>query len=268
MISIITPVYNGERFVEQCILNVVAQKCSNLEHIFIDGGSTDKTLEIIASYASHNTHIRWISERDQGQSDAMNKGIRLSKGNILGFLNVDDYYEPDILNRINSIFNGLEDPSFVVGNCNIVNESGEVIVVNKPSRLKLRDLLILPKLTPYPCNPSAYFYHKSLHGLVGVYLETEHFAMDLDFILRAIQEANVYYFDEVWGNFRLCKGTKTFQDMRNGNMHYRIDSIVKKYRRDLSYRQKIEIYIISFFSSTKALISAIKKRFKQSPDRN
>ena len=97
MISIITPVYNGKRFIEFCIKNVIDQKCPNMEHIIVDGGSTDGTVEIIQRYAERYKHIRWVSEKDKGQSDAMNKGIRLAEGNIIGILNADDYYEPNVL---------------------------------------------------------------------------------------------------------------------------------------------------------------------------
>jgi glycosyltransferase involved in cell wall biosynthesis len=86
-----TPVYNGQRFIEFCIKNVIDQHCSHAEHIIVDGGSTDGTVEIIKSYAEKYPHIRWISEKDNGQSDAMNKGISMAKGEILGVLNVDDF---------------------------------------------------------------------------------------------------------------------------------------------------------------------------------
>ena len=89
-LSIITPVFNGIRFIESCIINVIEQKCPNLEHIIVDGGSTDGTVEIITSYAERYEHIKWVSEKDHGQSDAMNKGIAKALGSILGFLNVDD----------------------------------------------------------------------------------------------------------------------------------------------------------------------------------
>ena len=77
MLSIITPVYNGERFIEGCIENVISQNCMDCEHLIIDGGSIDRTITIIKKYAAKYSHIRWISEQDRGQSDAMNKGIKM-----------------------------------------------------------------------------------------------------------------------------------------------------------------------------------------------
>jgi glycosyltransferase involved in cell wall biosynthesis len=100
MISVITPVYNGDRFIESCIRMVIDQACSEAEHLIIDGGSSDRTVEIVQQYADRYPHIRWVSEPDAGQSDAMNKGIEMAKGDIIAMLNVDDYYEPNVLNRI------------------------------------------------------------------------------------------------------------------------------------------------------------------------
>ena len=78
MLSIITPVYNSERFIATCIEAVIKQDCVKLEHIIIDGGSTDQTVPIIRQYADRYPHIRWQSEPDRGQSDAMNKGIAMA----------------------------------------------------------------------------------------------------------------------------------------------------------------------------------------------
>jgi len=102
MISIITPVY-GERFIDSCIRVVIDQACLDFEHIIIDGGSTDRTVEIIKQYAEILTHPVDF-RKDNGQSDAMNKGIAMAKSLIL---NVDDFYEPDVLNRISEIFKAL-----------------------------------------------------------------------------------------------------------------------------------------------------------------
>ncbi len=116
MISVITPVYNGEKFIESCIQVVIDQNCPNVEHIImdVDGGSTDRTVEIIKKYAEKYPYIRWISEKDKGQSDAMNRGIAMAKGEILAILNVDDYYEPNVLNQISKIFETLPEPSLLM----------------------------------------------------------------------------------------------------------------------------------------------------------
>lgn len=100
LISIITVVFNGEKYLQQTIDSVVHQTYKNIEYIIIDGGSTDDTLNIIKA---NQTHIDfWISERDNGLYDAMNKGIRKAKGELIGMINSDDWYE---LNAVEIVVN-------------------------------------------------------------------------------------------------------------------------------------------------------------------
>ncbi|WP_414584585.1 glycosyltransferase family 2 protein [Scytonema sp. PCC 10023] len=265
MISVITPVYNGERFIESCIKVVIDQNCPDIEHIVVDGGSTDQTVEIIKQYAEKYPHIRWISEKDKGQSDAMNKGIAMARGEILAILNVDDYYEPNVLNRVAEIFKTLPEPSLLVGNCNLWNDDGEIFEVNKPARLKFTDLLLGWKINPFPANPSAYFYHTSLHQIIGNYPVDDHDAMDLHFILKAVQVATVKYVDELWGNFRVIKGTKTYHSNTNGQTIQRIEKILKIYRRDLPLFQQLQLGIKRDFLYIKDWILVRIKYFANKP---
>lgn len=248
MISIITPVYNGEKFIEACIKIVIDQSCRDIEHIIVDGSSTDRTVEIIKQYADKYPHIRWISEKDKGQSDAMNKGIAMAKGQVLGILNVDDFYEPDVLNQVLEIFRSLPEPSFLVGNCNIWNDEGNIFRINKPNNLNFLGLL---RRGNFPENPSAYFYHMSLHQKIGLYKVDEQYAMDYDFILRAVQVANIKYVNEIWGNFRFITGTKTFNDYQNDQGWLRYSNLISQYREKLSMRQKIQIFIREQISKAK-----------------
>ena len=240
MLSIITPVFNGEAHIETCISNVIEQNCPNVEHIIVDGGSKDRTVEVIKTFSNQYPHIRWISEKDTGQSDAMNKGIQMAKGEIVGFLNVDDFYEPDTLNRISELFKSLPEPSLLVGNCNIWNEKHELLYVNKPSNLRLEEIL---SGSPFPVNPSAYFYHKSLHSKIGNFETQEEYAMDVDFFLRALQVAHTMYVDEVWGNFFFCEGTKTYDDMHSDLAFKRLKKLFQKYRENLDPVSKFQSQI-------------------------
>ncbi|WP_138497667.1 glycosyltransferase family 2 protein [Nostoc sp. PA-18-2419] len=248
MISIITPVYNGEKFIEFCLQVVIKQNFSEVEHIIVDGGSTDKTIDVIKHYANQYSHIRWISEKDQGQSDAMNKGISLAQGAIIGILNVDDFYEPNVIRRIWELFQTLPEPSLIVGNCNIWDHRDRLIQVNKPKRLRTVNLLTEKQInddgiidTAYPVNPSAYFYHKSLHQQIGLYKVEEDYLMDLDFLLKAVRLAQVKYFNEIWGNYRYYPGTKTFGDITNGTSQTRIRQLFKEYAKTLSLIEQWEI---------------------------
>ena len=242
-LSIITPVFNGIRFIESCIVNVIEQHCPDVEHIIVDGGSTDGSVEIIKSCAERYGHIRWLSEKDKGQSDAMNKGIRLSKGTILGFLNVDDYYEPGALCEALRLVSGLPEPSLLVGNCNVWCDDEKIQWVNKPAHLELTQLLTADESKyPFPVNPSAYFYHKSLHDIIGMHDINQHYIMDLEFILKAAMHANLVYVDRTFGNYRYSEGTKTFKDMKCGSSIKRYKHLIETYRKKLPFGKRLKIW--------------------------
>ena len=99
-ISILTPSYNSGKYIERAIESVVDQGYDNWEHIIVDGGSTDGTAVILKKYP----HLKWISEPDKGQSDAMNKAFEMSNGDIIGYLNADDWYELSIFSLIADVF--------------------------------------------------------------------------------------------------------------------------------------------------------------------
>lgn len=236
MISIITPVFNGESYIKSCILNIIHQNCPNIEHIIVDGRSTDKTVEIIKSFAGQYPHIRWVSEKDNGQSDAMNKGILLASGEIIGFLNADDFYEPTVLAQISERFQTLPEPSLLVGNCKVWGPEGNLLYINRPSRVSFFDLVAG---RPFPVNSSAYFYHKSLHNRAGFYNILDTHSMDLDFLLRAVQHAHVEFVDETWGNFRMVKGSKTLQETEKDLTFERMKAVLARYRKNLPFHQRI-----------------------------
>jgi glycosyltransferase involved in cell wall biosynthesis len=237
-LSVITPVFNGVRFIEFCIRNVIEQSCPDVEHIIIDGGSNDGTVDIIKLYADKFPHIRWISEKDRGQSDAMNKGIKMASGEILGFLNVDDFYEASALREAIDMFRALPEPALLVGNCNVWDDNGNLLCVNKPSKVSLLTLLML-YVPAFPANPSAYFYHKSLHEKIGLYEVEEHYGMDVHFLYRATQAAKVKYVDKMWGNYRFLADTKTYMDVESGQNRIRVTEIADYYRKQAPVHHRI-----------------------------
>ncbi len=250
MISIITPVYNGERFIEFCIKNVIEQNCPEAEHVIVDGGSQDATVDIVRHYAKKYRHIRWISEKDRGQSDALNKGTNMARGEIIGILNVDDYYEADTLNSALQIFKSLPEPSLLVGKCSVWNDDGSLHYVNTPKRISLRNILLERFSCSFPCNPVAYFYHASLHHCVGGYSLDQQYAMDLDFILKALRIAKVTYVDRVMGNFRYHKETKTYRNTVSGNNIANRNAMLKYYRKQL--RQPVKMIFYAEYGTIRA----------------
>ncbi|MDX2100261.1 MAG: glycosyltransferase family 2 protein [Leptolyngbyaceae cyanobacterium bins.59] len=121
--SIVTPSLNQGKFVEEAIQSVLAQNYSNFEHIIIDGGSTDNTIEILKKYP----HLIWISEPDQGTSDAYNKGIRMATGEIIGWLSTDDLYLPNCFKTIQQQFHLNPQIDILYGDYNWINEAGSIV---------------------------------------------------------------------------------------------------------------------------------------------
>ncbi len=126
LMSIITVVFNGEKFLEQTIQSVINQTYKNIEYIIIDGGSTDGTLDIIKKYKDKIDY--WASEKDEGIYDAMNKGIKVAKGKYLAFINADDWYEDNALNHVFSAYSQNQNIDFFYGNLNFIKDGGEVVL--------------------------------------------------------------------------------------------------------------------------------------------
>ena len=117
LFSVITPSFNQAEFIGQTIESVLAQRYPNFEHIVVDGGSTDGTVDILRSYP----HLAWTSEPDHGQSDALNKGFARAKGDVIGWINSDDYYAPG---AFTTVAGALEHAPLVLGRCQMVDRMG------------------------------------------------------------------------------------------------------------------------------------------------
>ena len=148
-ISVITPSFNQGRFIEQTIKSVLNQRYPDLEYIVIDGGSTDNTLEILRKYSDK---IMWVSEKDKGQSSAINKGIRMATGDILAFLNSDDLYLPHTLKTVADFFKKNQKASWASGDYHIIDSRGRKIrkyVVVYKRLLRLFSLYPVLKIMNY-----------------------------------------------------------------------------------------------------------------------
>ena len=252
-LSIITPVYNSIQFIEACILNVIGQKCKCLEHLIMDAGSTDGTLEIIEKYAKDYPHIKWISEKDKGQSDAMNKGIKLASAEVISFLNVDDGYNPFTLNRIVDIFEANSSLEFITGNCKLFDLEGKLIYINRPQRVKYYHLFSYQE--PFPINPAAYFYKKSVHEKTGPYTVVNHSTMDYEFILKACTKTNIIYFNEDWGYAIYHENSKTLQDIEQNQMFVKKLETFKGEYEKLTFKMKFYSSLYKYYKKFKKAIN-------------
>ena len=205
LISIITPSLNQGRFIEETILSVKFQDYPHIEHIVIDGGSTDETIDVLKKY-ENQYNLKWISEPDKGQSDALNKGLRMAKGKIIGWLNSDDTYQPQAVKKIVETFLKYPEVDIIYGKCNFINENNEI---SGSSNLKPFTLKALSK---HQLNPSvAVFYQKGVFEKIGDFNFSLQFVMDYDFYIRiAKKRLNIKGIDIILANFRSHFLSKTF----------------------------------------------------------
>lgn len=246
ILSILTPVFNGSAYLKSCLENVCHQIQPGIEHWIVDGGSQDGSIELLKEYAAHYPHLHWISEKDKGQSDAMNKAIRLAKGQWISFLNVDDYYEAGALRRVLELISqNPKQKRLLVGDLNIWNPDGSLHSVNRSNQMTIPRLLA--DLCEWPYNPSAYFYPKSIHEKIGYFPENEHYAMDYDFILKvALAGIPMEYHNETWGNFRLLPEAKTSQDQKSNQSYLRAQALRDRYFQTLPLEQKMAVRWLRF----------------------
>jgi glycosyltransferase involved in cell wall biosynthesis len=198
----VTPSYNKGRFIEETILSVKNQTYPKIEHIVIDGGSTDGTLDILKKYSDS---LIWISEPDRGQSDAINKGWRMSNGEILGWLNSDDTYMPWAVETAVKYLSEHLDVHMVYGRCNLIDEYGKVIGRCQATRFNLADIVCGRCMVPQP----TVFFRREVLDAVG-YLDVNlHMAMDCDLWIRIGLKFKIEYLQQPIANFRVCAGTKS-----------------------------------------------------------
>jgi glycosyltransferase involved in cell wall biosynthesis len=239
-LTVVTPVLNGAAFIEGCIRTVTEQNCEVVEHIIVDGGSTDGMLELLNDLGTTVPRLRVLVQPGMRQSAAMNAGIKASEGAIVGILNVDDYYSPGTLARVLELFQSFTAPTLLVGNCDLLRE-GQAPVVNRPANLQLDSVLLGPRHFPFPFNPAAYFYDKEVHEIVGFYDEDDDFTMDVDFLFRALASVRTEYRDELWGHVRVHEQAKTVVSKASGHHRGRMRQVLKRHRRRLPLGRQIAL---------------------------
>ncbi|WP_413171239.1 glycosyltransferase family 2 protein [Anabaena azotica] len=217
-ISIITPSYNQGHFIEETIRSVLLQGYPNIEYIIIDGCSTDNTLEIIKKYESSISY--WISEPDNGQTHAINKGIAKATGDIIAYLNSDDYYLPETLFKVAEHFRQFPDTDLLHGICRYVNEEGEKIGEQFGNIQKLEEILNLWDVwwkKRQFVQPEV-FWTRRITEKVGLFKEELYFVMDYDYWCRIIQEGGIVQrIDSELSCFRLTTEQKSNQSQEVAN---------------------------------------------------
>jgi glycosyltransferase involved in cell wall biosynthesis len=242
-VSVITPVFNGARHIRACLDNVVAQDVAGLEHIVVDGGSTDGTIGIVEDFARRHGYVRLLVNPGQRQSDAQNAGTDVARGDFIAILNADDFFEPGALKRALRCAADLRAPGLIVGNCALRDETlriDKMFVPREP--LTLRALLCGYM---HPINPSSYLYHRALHHAIGGYRADLDYTMDVDFLYRALKAAaEVRRVDEHWGNMVEHRDSKTVQDREAGRRERRLEALQAEHLRRLAWWERLFIITV------------------------
>ncbi len=189
LVSVITIVYNGELYLEQTIKTVLEQSYSPVEYIVIDGGSADNSLNIIKRYESRIE--AWLSEKDHGISDAFNKGLKLAKGEIIGILNADDWYEPDAIEKAVA---ALKDADIVYGNLRLIKDGKTDFILIGNHHFLENEMTV---------NHPTVFVRKECYENFGIFDMQYKCAMDYDLLLRFdVNGCRFVHVPEVLANMR------------------------------------------------------------------
>ncbi len=201
-VSIVTPSYNQGRFLSQTLNSIFDQNHQPLEVMVIDGGSTDNSVEVIKAFDSRLAY--WVSEKDKGQADAINKGFRRVTGDIVAFLNSDDYYLPGAIAAALEVFEREPDVGVVYGQARWVTVTGEAV---SQTRVNVDGQAMLEQFEGLP--QPATFWRRAVLEKVGVLDPTFHFALDGEFFVRALGNFRAVSLDAVLACMRLHPAAKS-----------------------------------------------------------
>jgi glycosyltransferase involved in cell wall biosynthesis len=209
-ISIITPSFNQAAFIEQTISSVLGQGYPKLEYIIIDGGSTDGSVEIIRKYEDRIAF--WVSEKDRGQAHAINKGLARATGDIIAYLNSDDFYLDGTLRQVADLFNRRPDLDVFHGRCRVVDQDGAKIGERTGSITRYDEILDLWNVWWGRRNfvQPEVFWTRRIANRVGQFREDLHWVMDYDYWLRILRAGGqVGFIDAELAAFRLHPNQKS-----------------------------------------------------------
>lgn len=210
MISIITPTYNSDEYIKECIESIRSQNYQDYEHIIVDGGSSDGTLEIIKK-CEGTYPMRWISEKDEGMYDAISKGFKIAKGDILCWLNSDDIYMPWTLSIVNKIFQS-SDVRWCCGVPAQINEAGQLYFpvtqfITFPRYCIKRGWMDGRRLGCI--QQESTFWRRDLYESVGGIDKKYKFAGDYALWVKFAQKEKLYSLNTVLAGFRVHAGQKS-----------------------------------------------------------
>jgi glycosyltransferase involved in cell wall biosynthesis len=207
--SIVTPSFNQRAYIEDALLSVKQQAYLRVEHIVIDGGSTDGTVELLQDYGSRAGwgHLQWVSEADRGQSDALNKGFKMASGQIVGWLNSDDCYRSECFRIVADAFEKNPSADIIYGDYTWIDQCGTFLKVRREIEFS-PFVLMYHRVLPVP-TPSSFFRHRIFED--GNFIDVKyHYSMDYEFFLRLVQKGYRFqHLSQVLADFRWQPDSKS-----------------------------------------------------------
>lgn len=200
--SVITPSYQQGCFIERTIQSVISQSATSIDYVVCDGGSQDETVSILKRYRSH---LRWLSEPDRGQADAVNKGISMTKGDIIAWINSDDIYYPDAFKVVSAFFEANPNVLAVYGQADWIDECDRVIAAYSTKPWRYQQL----KKECYLCQP-AVFFKRCLVEQLGNLDDKLQYCMDYELWLRYGRQNLFVYLPVKLAGSRIYASNKTF----------------------------------------------------------
>jgi glycosyltransferase involved in cell wall biosynthesis len=195
------PTYNCGQYIKKAIDSVLKQPYNDKELIVIDGGSKDDTVEILKSYGDK---IEWVSEKDNGQADAINKGFKKAKGEIVTWLNADDYYEPDIFEYVVKEFEKDPQVVLVYGNCKSVSKLNTSVNI-PPKNITSRDMIQKGNFIFQPAS----FYRMETIKKINYLNDKLNFWMEYEMFIQLLKNGKGFYVDKFLANFTLREDQKS-----------------------------------------------------------
>jgi len=207
-ISIITPNYNYSKYIGQTIQSVIDQDYLDFEHIIVDDGSTDNSVQIIQEYVNkHPDKIKLIQQENKGQTKALNRALNLASGEIIGWINSDDYFNKDAFNKVISVFKKFDTIDAVYGNIGIIDKNGKLVKVNK--YLKFSYISGVFNGFGKTISSNAIFWKKKLTDEVGFMNEDFVYSMDSEYWSRLLYKRKLKRIDYLIAYFRWHPQAKT-----------------------------------------------------------